>query len=176
MAMRLKQTANDVSVCHERAAMSSDTRVLKFNIWILPVASRRSSSDDSRHASSSTRWIISMGCCLRIGLYRVGSWRRTSNTRVYRERKFSFPIMRKNTYGRDVAMLHLYETYIIPSKFTLPTTPMSGTQTIQDLQQENESLRRQLENCRAWMRREVEQSVHVIAKRKVTKMTESDRE
>ena len=44
------------------------------------------------------------------------------------------------------------------------------------LQQENEHLKRQLETCIRWMRKEVEQSVHKIAKRKVTQMTETGRE
>ena len=47
---------------------------------------------------------------------------------------------------------------------------------LNSLQQENESLRHQLEVCRIWMRREVDQAVHAISKRKVTKMTEVDRE
>lgn len=52
---------------------------------------------------------------------------------------------------------------------------MSG-KTIQQLETENAALRKQLDFCAKWMRREVEQSVHKISKRKVTQMTETGRE
>lgn len=48
--------------------------------------------------------------------------------------------------------------------------------TLQEMEKENAFLKRQLEVCIRWMRREVEQSVHQISKRKVRKMTETDRE
>lgn len=50
------------------------------------------------------------------------------------------------------------------------------TSELELLTQENQTLRHQLDVCRKWMRREVDQAVHSIAKRKVTKMTEMDRE
>jgi len=53
---------------------------------------------------------------------------------------------------------------------------MSTQDAYESLKQENEQLKHTLEVCRTWMKREVDQSVHVIAKRKVTKMTEIDRE
>ncbi|MDD5376995.1 MAG: hypothetical protein PHH16_02650 [Candidatus Gracilibacteria bacterium] len=48
--------------------------------------------------------------------------------------------------------------------------------TLQELEQENEKLQHQLEVCVRWMRREVEESVHKISKRKVNKMTETGRD
>lgn len=48
--------------------------------------------------------------------------------------------------------------------------------TLQDIQKENEKLRHQLDVCIRFMRREVEESVHKISKRKVTKMTETGRD
>lgn len=51
-----------------------------------------------------------------------------------------------------------------------------STKTPQELEQENALLRRQLENCVRWMRREVEESIHKISKRKVTRMTETGRD
>lgn len=48
--------------------------------------------------------------------------------------------------------------------------------TLQELEQENEKLKHQLEVCIRWMRREVEGSVHKISKRKVTRMTETGRD
>ncbi len=46
----------------------------------------------------------------------------------------------------------------------------------EELLKENEALKRQLEVCVRWMRREVEESVHKISKRKVSKMTEVGRD
>lgn len=51
-----------------------------------------------------------------------------------------------------------------------------STKTLQDLEQENALLKRRLEICARWMRREVEESVHRISKRNVTKMTETGRD
>lgn len=48
--------------------------------------------------------------------------------------------------------------------------------SIEELIKENEKLRHQLDVCVRFMRREVEESVHKISKRKVTKMTESGRD
>jgi len=52
---------------------------------------------------------------------------------------------------------------------------MTG-KTIQELEKENALLRRQLEVGGRWMSREVEEAVHKIARRKVTSMTEDDRD
>ncbi len=49
-------------------------------------------------------------------------------------------------------------------------------QTLQELKQENEKLRHKLDVCIRFMRREVEESVHRISKRKVTRMTETGRD
>lgn len=48
--------------------------------------------------------------------------------------------------------------------------------TFQELEQENERLRHHLDVATRWMRREVEESVHKISKRKVTRMTEAGRD
>jgi len=48
--------------------------------------------------------------------------------------------------------------------------------TLQELEQENERLKRQLEVSIRWMRRQVEESVHKISKRNVTKMSETGRD
>jgi len=48
--------------------------------------------------------------------------------------------------------------------------------TLQELEQENALLRRQLEVSIRWMRRQVEESVHKISKRNVTKMSETGRD
>lgn len=48
--------------------------------------------------------------------------------------------------------------------------------TFQKLEQENEKLKRQLDVCVRFMRREVESSVHKISKQKVTQMTELGRD
>lgn len=48
--------------------------------------------------------------------------------------------------------------------------------TLQELRDENALLKRQLDTCVRFMRREVEESVHKISKRKVTQMTETGRD
>ena len=48
--------------------------------------------------------------------------------------------------------------------------------TLDELLKENEKLRHQLDICVRWMRREVEESVHKISKRKINKMTETGRD
>lgn len=48
--------------------------------------------------------------------------------------------------------------------------------TIEELEKENAILRHHLEIATKWMRREVEEAVHKISKRKVTKMTETGRD
>ncbi len=53
---------------------------------------------------------------------------------------------------------------------------MNPTPNTQELLAEIEILKRKLASSAAWMRREVEENVHKIAKRKVTKMTESGKE
>lgn len=50
------------------------------------------------------------------------------------------------------------------------------SKTLKDLEAENLVLRRKLDICMHWMRREVEESVHKISKRKVSKMTETNRD
>ncbi|MDD2486965.1 MAG: hypothetical protein PHS92_01180 [Candidatus Gracilibacteria bacterium] len=52
---------------------------------------------------------------------------------------------------------------------------MSGQQ-IKDLQAENEALKKKLDFCIKWMKREIEDQIHKIAIRKVTKMTENGKE
>lgn len=51
-----------------------------------------------------------------------------------------------------------------------------STKTLQELEQENTLLKRQLETCIRFMRREVEESIHKISKRKVTRMTTTGRD
>ena len=51
-----------------------------------------------------------------------------------------------------------------------------SAKTIQELEEENAVLRHHLEVATKWMRREVEESVHKISKRKITKMTETGRD
>ncbi|MDD5197249.1 MAG: hypothetical protein PHN60_00090 [Candidatus Gracilibacteria bacterium] len=48
--------------------------------------------------------------------------------------------------------------------------------TFQELEKENEKLKHHLEIATRWMRREVEESIHKISKRKVNKMTETGRD
>lgn len=48
--------------------------------------------------------------------------------------------------------------------------------TLHELTQENEKLKHHLEIATRWMRRQVEESVHKISKRKVTSMTETGRD
>lgn len=49
-------------------------------------------------------------------------------------------------------------------------------QQIKDLQTENEALKKRLDFCVKWMKREIEDQIHKIAIRKVTKMTEGWKE
>lgn len=49
---------------------------------------------------------------------------------------------------------------------------MDDKKLIKELQNEIETLKRKLGHCTVWMKREVEEQVHKIAKRKLSKMTE----
>jgi len=51
-----------------------------------------------------------------------------------------------------------------------------GSKQIQELQEEIDTLKRKLNLCTLWMKKEVESQVHNIAKRKVWKLTEDTRE
>ena len=53
---------------------------------------------------------------------------------------------------------------------------MTDIKELEKLRHENEMLRKKLAVCSVWMRRQVEEQIRTITRRKVTRMTEGEKE